>query len=78
MTGGDGLFGTFPPPVNQPSLTSRRIPAIVTAANLGICIAYWAFERSVPKLYRPPLGKDAHLREGVLKRKISWNTLNQL
>lgn len=50
----------------------------MTAVNLGLTVAYWAFERSVPTAYRPPLGKNAHAREGALKRKITWNTLTQL
>lgn len=54
------------------------IPAIITVANLVICIMYWAFERRVPVQYRPPLGKDARIEEGKLKRAISFDTLHKI
>ena len=54
------------------------IPAFVTVANLVICIMYWAFERRVPKQYRPPLGKEARDGEGKLRRRIDIATLHKL
>jgi hypothetical protein len=54
------------------------IPAIVTVANLVICIMYWVFERRVPKQHRPPLGKDAKAEEGKLRKKIDFATLHKL
>lgn len=57
---------------------NNRIPAFTTVANLLICISYWAFERRVPAAYRPPLGKNAHIAEGKLKRSINFNTLRRL
>ena len=54
------------------------IPAIVTVANLVVCIAYWAFERRVPPQYRPPLGKDARSEEGKLKKAIDFSVLHKL
>jgi hypothetical protein len=55
-----------------------RIPAFSTVANLLICLAYWAFERRLPQAYRPPLGKNAHIVEGTLKKSINFNTLRRL
>lgn len=55
-----------------------RIPTIVCAANLGICVGYWAFERRLPKQYRPPLGKDARMLEGWSKRYFGLKSLYQL
>jgi hypothetical protein len=55
-----------------------RIPAIVCAANLGLCIGYWAFERSLPREHRPPLGKDARNVEGWSKRYFGLKSLFQL
>ncbi|KAL1412618.1 hypothetical protein Q8F55_000365 [Vanrija albida] len=55
------------------------IPAIVCGFNMVMLIAYWWFERSVPKQYRPVLGKDARAKEGAfLKRRVKFNMLSQL
>ena len=55
-----------------------RIPAFTTIANLFICIAYWAYERRVPKEWRPPLGKNARQAEGTLTRKLNFNTISKM
>jgi hypothetical protein len=39
---------------------------------------YWAYERRVPKQYRPPLGKDAARSEGALRKAIEFNSLSKL
>lgn len=54
------------------------IPTIACAANLGLCIAYWAFERNVPQAYRPKLGKEARKREGWDRRKFVLGYLTRL
>lgn len=48
------------------------------AGNLALCVGYWAFERSVPKQYRPLLGKDARIQEGWSKRYFGLKSLYQL
>nr|XP_018999164.1 uncharacterized protein I203_08308 [Kwoniella mangroviensis CBS 8507]OCF62625.1 hypothetical protein I203_08308 [Kwoniella mangroviensis CBS 8507] len=53
------------------------IPAFTTVANLIICIMYWAYERRVPKQYRPPLGKDAARKEGALRKAIEFNKISR-
>ena len=57
---------------------SGRIPAILTVANLALCIAYWAYERTVPKVYQPPLGKNARNQEGWDKKKLALKPLLNL
>jgi MFS family permease len=54
------------------------IPTIVCAVNLCLVIVYWAFERAVPKTYRPVLGKEAYQREGWAKRKFPMKSLLEL
>ncbi|WWD19427.1 hypothetical protein CI109_103887 [Kwoniella shandongensis] len=54
------------------------IPAIICFFNLALCVAYLFYERTVPKAYRPPLGKDAHDKEGTLKKRVTLNTLYAL
>ncbi|WWD09702.1 hypothetical protein V865_007830 [Kwoniella europaea PYCC6329] len=54
------------------------IPAFTTVANLIICIMYWAYERRVPKQYRPPLGKDAARKEGALRKAIEFNKISKI
>lgn len=54
------------------------IPAILCAVNLAICIGYWMFERSVPKEYRPVLGRDAYHKEGWAKKKFGLRSLLDL
>ncbi|KAK8843522.1 hypothetical protein IAR55_007182 [Kwoniella newhampshirensis] len=50
------------------------IPTIVCFFNLALCVGYLVYERAVPKTYRPPLGKDARAKEGVLKKRVTLNT----
>lgn len=54
------------------------IPTIVCAVNMGLVLAYWWFERVVPREYRPALGKDARAKEGWDRRKFSLTTLWRL
>ncbi|OCF54367.1 hypothetical protein L486_08281 [Kwoniella mangroviensis CBS 10435] len=54
------------------------IPAFTTVANLIICIMYWAYERRVPKQYRPPLWKDAARKEGALRKAIEFNKISKI
>ncbi|ODO07710.1 hypothetical protein I350_03283 [Cryptococcus amylolentus CBS 6273] len=54
------------------------IPTIVCAVNMALVMLYWWFERSVPKQYRPALGKDARVTEGWDKRKFHFGTLWRL
>jgi hypothetical protein len=59
-------------------LLTLRIPTIVCAANLGLCVSYWAYERSLPKEYQPALGKNARQVEGWSKRYFGLKSLFQL
>lgn len=54
------------------------IPTIICGCNLGLCIGYWAFERSLPRKYRPALGKDARVKEGWSKRYFGLKSVYQL
>ncbi|WVQ84824.1 hypothetical protein IAT38_006981 [Cryptococcus sp. DSM 104549] len=54
------------------------IPTISCAVNMALVMAYWWFERSVPKKYRPKLGKDARAAEGWDRRKFNFNTIWRL
>ncbi|WVQ95901.1 hypothetical protein IAU59_003000 [Kwoniella sp. CBS 9459] len=57
---------------------AQWIPTIVCGFNMALVLAYWAFERSVPKKYQPALGKDARIVEGWSKRKFQYGTLLRL
>lgn len=75
MDGGAGLYGES---VRVKKSLTRRIPTIVCAANLGLCVGYWAFERTLPKGFQPPLGKEARDVEGWSKRYFGLKSVFQL
>lgn len=54
------------------------IPTIACAVNLGLCLAYWGYERSVPRQYRPKLGRQARKKEGWDKRKFVFGYITHL
>lgn len=54
------------------------IPTMACAANLALCIAYWAFERRVPAEYRPRLGREARKKEGWDRRRFVAGYLTKL
>jgi hypothetical protein len=55
-----------------------RIPTIVTALNLALVLVYWAYERKVPRQYRPKLGREARDKEKWDRRKFAFRSLLQL
>ncbi|OCF39673.1 hypothetical protein I317_06528 [Kwoniella heveanensis CBS 569] len=57
---------------------AQWIPTIVCAFNMALVLFYWWFERSVPKKYRPSLGKEARVVEGWSKKKFKFGTLLRL
>lgn len=54
------------------------IPCVLCVANLVAVILYWAYERKVPKEYRPVLGRDARGKEGAVRKRVQWNVLLRL
>ncbi|GFZ49838.1 hypothetical protein JCM24511_07241 [Saitozyma sp. JCM 24511] len=54
------------------------IPTIVTALNLALVLLYWAYERNVPRQYRPKLGREARDKEKWDRRKFAFRSLLQL
>jgi hypothetical protein len=51
------------------------VPFFVCVLSTAATVAYWLFERRVPKKYRPVLGRHARAKEGAVKTKIQWNLL---
>jgi MFS family permease len=45
---------------------------------MALVVAYWWYERSVPRKYQPPLGRNAWAAEGWAARKYGLKTLYQL
>lgn len=54
------------------------IPTIVCALNLALVCLYWAYERNVPRKYRPVLGKEAYEKEGWAKKKFALRSILDL
>lgn len=53
------------------------VPFFVCCLSTAATVAYWLFERKVPRKYRPVLGRHAKAKEGEA-RKIQWNLLRVL
>ena len=57
---------------------SLWFPAILCAVNMAFIAAYWAYERAVPKAYRPVLGVDTPGKASWQKRKDAFKTVPRL